>query len=297
VDERTDSLTITARGPAAQGRLPLAEVARLCGEFQATLERIALTLHGATSITGRRPREVVDAVRVEFTGFREGSAVLDLELPAAPDGGALVEEALAVLAAGVTAVRAGAPLPEAFTPQVVMGLLRFAGGLDANSVTEIQVGRGERVLFVADPPLREALHAVRRGVRHADTTIVGLLQMGDFAPSAQRCRIDSVDTSVSCTFDETLAETVLTCLNQLVVASGTGEYATAGGALRSLDLDHLEAVPQPPQTTLEHLVQQQGVRPWGEAPSTGPSGLSEPLSDEEFDQFLRHALSSRGEEG
>ncbi|MGF1647356.1 MAG: hypothetical protein ACFCVF_10625 [Kineosporiaceae bacterium] len=76
MDTSDARLTITARGPAAQGRLPLAEVARLCSEFQATLERIALTLHGATSITGRRPREVIDAVWVEFTGFREGSAVL-----------------------------------------------------------------------------------------------------------------------------------------------------------------------------------------------------------------------------
>ncbi len=295
VENQDSRLTITARGPAAQGRLPLAEVARLCGEFQATLERIALTLHGTTSITGRRPREVVDAVRVEFTGIREGSAVLDLELPAAPDGGALVEEALAILTSGVDAVRSGSGLPEAFTPQVLAGLLRFVGGLGDEAVTEIRVGRGDRVLFFADPPLREALHQVRRGVHVAETTIVGLLQMGDFAPSAQRCRIDSLDVSVTCTFDETLAEAVLSCLNQLVVASGTGEYATAGGALRSLDLSQLEVVRQTSDATLEELAREQGVLPWGDDEATVRPGLSEELTDDEFTEFLSNALSSRGQ--
>ncbi len=287
-------LAITARGPAAQGRLPLAEVARLCGEFQATLERIALTLPGATSITGRRPREVVDAVRVEFTGFRAGSAVLDLALPPAPDGGALIEEALETLTSGVDAVRSGRDLPEAFTPQVLGGLLRFSGGLGSEAVTEISVARGDRVVLVADPLLREALHRERRGVRLAETTIVGLLQMGDFAPAAQRCRIDSVDASVTCTFDETLAEAVLTSLNQFVIAAGTGEYATAGGALRSLDLSRLDVVEQAPEANLQQLVREQGVRPWGDEPND-QVGLSEPLSDEEFDVFLRGALSARGE--
>ncbi len=294
--EPDSRLTITARGPAAQGRLSLAEVARLCGEFQATLERIALTLHGATSITGRRPREVVEAVRVEFTGFREGSAVLELELPPAPDGGLLVEEALSVLIDGVSAARSGTALPDAFTPQVIGGLLRFAGGLGDDTITEILVGRGDSILLTADPPLRAALHEVRRGVRYAETTIVGLLQMGDFAPSAQRCRIDSVDASVTCTFDETLAEAVLSCLNQLVVASGTGEYSAAGGALRNLELSQLEVVAQAPERTLEQLVQEQGVRPWGQGGTTTRVGLSEDLTDEEFADFLGHALSARGKE-
>jgi hypothetical protein len=288
-------LTITARGPAADGRLPLAEMARLCGEFQATLERIALVLHGTTSITGRRPREVVDAVRVEFTGFAQGSAVLELELPATADGGALLEESLAVLVAGADAVRTGRSLPEAFTPQVLDGLIRFVGGLEPGTVTELVIGRGGRPLVVADSEFRGRLRETRRKVWHAETTIVGLLQMGDFAPSALRCRIDTVHASVACTFDETLAETVLGSLNRLVVASGTGQFTAGGATLRSLDLSRLEPLPRAPEASLDELTHSQQVTPWATSP-TGTGFGTDGLSDADFEAFLSEAMSARGAE-
>lgn len=56
LDEQTESLTITAYGPIADGCLPLAEMARLCGEFQATIERIALSFHGTWRVGAARHR-------------------------------------------------------------------------------------------------------------------------------------------------------------------------------------------------------------------------------------------------
>jgi hypothetical protein len=60
-------LTIRASGPGTTGgRLPLAELARIAGEFQATVERIALGLSGLTPVAGPRPRRVVEAVGMEI---------------------------------------------------------------------------------------------------------------------------------------------------------------------------------------------------------------------------------------
>jgi hypothetical protein len=294
VDEQDGALTIAARGPAAQGQLPLSEMARLCGEFQATVERIALGLHGTTAAAGRRPKEVVEAARLIFTGFHAGSAVLELTRPPARDGGVLLEESLDVLAAGSAAIREGRTVPEAFSTPVLDGLIRLASGLGDDVITEVVVSRGGTPLVTIDQEMRRALRYARRQVRHDDTTIVGLLQMGDFAPSALRCRIDTIDASVTCTFDEGLSATVLACLNTLVVASGTGEFV-AGGVLRSLDLSDLAPVERAGEPALDDLARAQGVTAWGDPSAVAGFGAGGELGDEEFAAFLAGALSSRGE--
>ena len=66
-------LSVHAEGPVAHGgRLPLAELARIAAGLQVTLERLALALAGTFVVRGRRPRDVVDAVRLDLVGFRAG---------------------------------------------------------------------------------------------------------------------------------------------------------------------------------------------------------------------------------
>ena len=72
------TMSIRAVGAAAEGRLALAEVARLCGELQGTLERLALALRGGRNTPGRRRRDIAEAVKLEMISFRTGSAVLDM---------------------------------------------------------------------------------------------------------------------------------------------------------------------------------------------------------------------------
>jgi hypothetical protein len=297
VDKDSTMLTITAHGPAAQGRLPLSEVARLCGEFQATIERIALELQGTTASAGRRPKDIVESVRLFFTGFHNGSAVLELRPPdgsLTADASSLLSGSLDVLESGVSAVREGAAVPEGFSTPVLDGLIRLAGGLGDGFITEIVISRNGGPLMTINSELRRALRQARREVRHDETTVVGLLQMGDFAPSALRCRIDTIDISVLCTFDESLSETVLACLNTMVVASGTGEFLP-GGTLRSLDLTELTTISRSPTTTLDDLRREQGVSAWDDASAEHAFGLSDTIEDDDFSAFLIGALSSRGE--
>ena len=125
-------LVIRAVGPATEGgRLPLSEVARLAGGLQASLERIALSISGGATKPGRRPREIVDAVRLDFIGFRPGSAILDVartgQLSFTED---LLSLSLDALQSGIESlVREPNMLPQHFTPQVVNGLRDLTGGI------------------------------------------------------------------------------------------------------------------------------------------------------------------------
>jgi hypothetical protein len=116
--------------------------------------------------------------------------------------------------------------------------------------------------------------------------------MGDFARGALRCRIDTVTGSVSCTFDEDLKADVLAAMGSLVRARGLAE-STAGGSIRSFTLRAVERLPGSPHRTLDDLAREQGVRP---VRGLAELALSEPLSDEEYEDFLTTAMSARGDQ-
>lgn len=115
------------------GRLPLAELARIAAGLQVTLERLALALTGTYVARGRRPRDVVEAVRLDLAGFRPGSAIIDIirtdQTEAIELGdGSLLTASLRALEDGVVAtIRSGERLPPYFTPQVISGLRELAG--------------------------------------------------------------------------------------------------------------------------------------------------------------------------
>src|SRR5258708_1631038 len=110
-------LSVHAGGPATEGgHLPLAELARIVGGLQLTLERVALALTGSFFARGRRPRDIVEAVRLDFAGFRAGSVIIDVIRPGRAGADELLAESLRVLEAGCEAVRLGTQLPQYFTP-------------------------------------------------------------------------------------------------------------------------------------------------------------------------------------
>jgi hypothetical protein len=77
-----DTLTVRAVGPATDaGRISLSELARIVSGLQATLERVGFSIVIGRRRVGRLPREIAEAVRLDFVGFQEGSAVLELQRP------------------------------------------------------------------------------------------------------------------------------------------------------------------------------------------------------------------------
>ncbi|TFV49542.1 hypothetical protein [Blastococcus sp. TF02A-35] len=290
------SLVITARGPATTGgRLPLSELARVAGEFQATLERIALGLSGgAAQSGGRRPADIVEAVRLEIRGFRVGSAVLEVDrAQGALFDHELLAQSFEVLEAGASAIVAGdvKALPEPFTAPVLDGLLHMSGGIAEAAVAAVDFDlNGHRMLHV-DSAFRQAVRVMRRSRHYDQASLVGRLQMGDFALSALRCRIDTIDSSILCNFDESMRPQVLADMDSMVIASGIAEFGI-GGTMRSLDLVDLEVVPEGSRRTFEELAAEQGV---GLISDAAEFGLSEDVPEDDFESFFQSALSARAE--
>ena len=216
-----NELVLRAAGPATDGgRLPLSELARLASGLQASLERIAISIYGLDPRPGRRPREIVDAVRLDFVGFDAGSALLKIARPRQPmltDD--LLESALSALENGLARLRSSPQeVPQFFSPHVVNGLRDLTGGISPSSVTLIELLDGERIRFRLDSEMQAALRRVRFATVEESATVVGRLHMGDFSPASLRCRVDTHSGSVLCDFDHDLRDIVLDSMDQPVIA-------------------------------------------------------------------------------
>jgi hypothetical protein len=258
-------LSVHAEGPAADGgHLPLTELARIVSGLQVTLERLALALSGTLVSRGRRPRDVVEAVRLDLAGFRSGSAIIDIVRPPQPDPAAnpddtLLSDSLNALEDGIARVRSGSQLPIYFTPQVITGLRELAGGINPSNLTRISFDRPDGRQFVMDAVFREQLRRVTAQTPEASATVVGRIQMGDFSPAALRCRIDTFAGSVPADFDADLRDSVLDAMDQMVMVTGIAELQPDGATVRVLHISALEALPTARISPLATLQRQQGV--------------------------------------
>ncbi|SDT48796.1 hypothetical protein SAMN04489716_4058 [Actinoplanes derwentensis] len=282
-------LIIRATGPATEGgRLPLSELARLAGGLQASLERIALSISGNTNRPGRRPREIVDAVRLDFVGFRQGSAILQVARTGQLSLDDLLGSSLDALEAGVNSLhRDPTVLPTHFTPQVINGIRDLTGGISMSNVTRIEFRRGDTVLFTLDEALQRAVRSVQPESVQQAVTVVGRLHMGDFSPAGLRCRVDTYAGSVLCDFDLDLRDAVLDAMDQMVMAEGMGEFDPNGTSVHVLHLARLEALDSARPRSLDDLAREQGIRP-----VTVAGELSGPPI-EDFDEFLAAVRSTR----
>ena len=260
-------LSVHAEGPAADGgRLPLAEIARIAAGLQVTLERIALAWTGTYVARGRRPRDIVEAVRLDVVAFRAGSAIIDVIRSDQPqqvmfEADSLLADSLQAFEDGVTAIRRGGNLPPHFTRQVVTGLRELAGGINDGNLTRISFGRPGGQEFVIDSVFRDRLRNVSTSGPETEATVVGRLQMGDFSPAALRCRIDTFAGSVLGDFGDELKDSVLDAMDQMVMATGTAEMQPDGSTVRVLHLSALERLPSARLLPLQTLQRQQHVSP------------------------------------
>lgn len=296
-DKTGMALEITAFGPATTGgRLPLSELARIAGEFQSTLERIALGRSGSSPQGGRRPKDVVEAVRLEIRGFRVGSAILDVDRATAETlfDHELLAQSLQDLHAGSDAIAKGAPdlLPESFSMPVIDGLLRMCGGISTSSVATVDFRLNGSSVLLINEEFRSAVRVVRSSRTFDDVTIVGRLQMGDFAPSTLRCRIDTLDASIVCDFDESLRDQILAAMDNMVVATGRAEYGIDRQTVRVLVLAEVTSVEESGRRSFAELAGEQKITP---VASLSEFFSTESVDDDEFDRFMDAAMSARGE--
>lgn len=285
--------TLYALGPSTEGgRIPLAELARIASEMQATLERLALALNGSQIKAGRRPRDIVDAVRLDFVGFERGSAILQVARTGQQswDGDGLLEQSFATLAKGVKALEQGGPLPEAFTPQVVNGLRSLTGGIGARGITRIRVASTSAPDFEFNSGLRKALREVSLSLVESEATVVGRLQMGDFSPASLLCRIDTYAGSIQCGFGAEIRDRVLDCMDQLVMAHGIAEMQPDGSTIRVLRISDINPIGSPSSRSLDDLTREQRITPLASVDELSGGDI------DGIDDFLAAISSVRGDE-
>jgi hypothetical protein len=282
-------LVIRAIGPATEGgRLALSELARLAGGLQASLERIALSISGAAARPGRRPREIVDAVRLDFVGFQAGSAVLNIARTGQLSLDDLLNSSLDVLEEGVNGIlRDPLTPPPHFTPQVLNGIRDLAGGISATGVNRIEFWRAGGKRFTIDEALQAAVRSVQFEPVQQTVTVVGRLHMGDFSPAGLRCRIDTYAGSVLCDFSQDLRDAVLDAMDQMVMAEGTGEFEPNGTSVHVLHLTRLEALSSAKPRSLDSLAREQQVEPLSSLDELGGAPI------EDFDEFISAVRSAR----
>ncbi|GAB1514847.1 hypothetical protein [Actinophytocola sp. KF-1] len=297
-----NGLTVRATGPATEaGRISLAELARITSTLQATLERLAFSIAGGRPKAGRRPQEIADAVRLDFTGFQHGSAVLELQrpidrvLPFDAPSDDLLSESFNVLTAGINEIKRTGAHPSGdigrhFNKTVLNGLVSLCAGIGKGSLTRIEFSSGDHLHFAFDAETQYSLRRIRRSTVAADTIITGRLHMGDFDPMSLRCRIDTNLNSVWCDFDIELKDAVFERLDQLVEARGTAELDADGVGVRVLHLTGISTVETASAKSLDELAREQNVSPLSNIDQLRGETV------EDFDLFLEAIRTARGDE-
>jgi len=288
-EDGLDTLTVRAVGPATDtGRISLSELARITSGLQATLERIGFAILIGRRRAGRLPREIAEAVRLDFVGFREGSAVLELQRTGEEAIDDLLSDSFIALTSGLDKLREDPTvLPPYFDPPIVNGLVTLCGGISRRNVNRIEFSSGDRLHFVLDAGMRASLKRAQKMSSQQEITVVGRLHMGDFDPMSLRCRIDTHAGSISCDLDDELKEAVFDLLDELVMASGVAELQPDDLTVRVLHLAEISKIETARSRSLDSLAEEQGVQPLDSIRQLRGEDI------EDFDEFLRIVQSAR----
>ncbi|MGH3452279.1 MAG: hypothetical protein ACRDQW_16480 [Haloechinothrix sp.] len=154
-------------------------------------------------------------------------------------------------------------------------------------MSTVRIDRPGHHSVVIDDKVKQAVKSYQRREITDELAISGRLHMGDFAPSALRCRIDTAQGWVTCDFDSELRDQVLAAMDHVVTAHGAAERWSDSGAIRVLHLSGVEPVTQAETLSVTELIEQQGIRPIED-----PADLAGAHIDE-FDEFLGAIRSLR----
>lgn len=301
-NERNARLELHLVGPAAEeGRVRVDVLVDVAQAVQTAVTRLAYGLRGEVTVRrGRTPRDIRDLTRLEITGLRDGSTVIQLEL--AEHERPLDEldvgvEALAAFESGAMALAAGEGLPTPWDDGVIRAVAQMTRVLD-RGIEQISVGRpgtdaAHRAIFTRAGA--DSLRApVRIGARET-LEVEGRLLMADFSASRDEARIHRpLDVPVRCSFGPELESTVLRLLRRYVRATGWAELDEQG-RIKVLELESLEDAELASGRsfwdlpTLDELAEDQGVEPVERIEDLVSAFWPE---DESVDDFLA-AIESR----
>ncbi len=300
-------------GPAIKdGRILLGDLLQFVSGFQSAVERTVNVLEsGVGTRVGRPP----DAFRVlsalEVVAQSKGSFSLSLDLrreaPMLPEFD-VGSEAIGLLADGLNLIDGvDKPLPDGYDSGVLMAL-RDAGRVLDRGIASVSIrtitATGTRMATRAtyNQRVRTAISMRLDKYRQAWVSVEGRLLMADVKEDTLRCRLHpSTGDPILCSYDESMAGTVIRNLRSFVRARGEASVDPTTKRIRRLKIGDIEAIDEPPQpgvtvlssywhpTSFEELAEEQGVYPvesWESLTGGWPE-------DADFDQFIEDIQSVR----
>lgn len=305
------TLRVAVHGqPFAGGTISVDDLVALLRPLQSALERAALVLVGQQAArTGRRPRFVEEAARLQVVGLHPGSVVLQLQLDQAQANWVNVQLGQAAARAVVQGL-VDLPTREVLPPGWDVGVassLRELGLLFRRGAERIDLAMesdGETTSAQLVPEYLERVAAWLTRTTAGPYTVEGRLLMADFAEWRRRCRVyPPFGSPVECVFEEAMAPAILDALTRYVRVTGEAEPDPASGRIRQLriaDLEVLEAetlFPGHEHPFWEPLDLMETSARHGIRPLRGPEELRADIwqSERELEEFLAEVYAFRSQ--
>lgn len=286
--------------------MPLSDLLDLGKHLQSAVERVARVLIGQEDSRrrGPKPAEITATCRLEVVALNRGSFEIALDLPRdILEGMHLGFEAVEAMLKGCEELRGeGASLPPGYDLGVLHSL-RDLGGAIGRGIDAIEI-RAQLPRFrhrtVIDRQVHTRIVERIRGPVASLRTVEGLLLMADFRHDGERCRIHPpAGEPITCTFDDSLEETVYQHLRTPVRVVGEAHSDPSTGRISSLkvrdieplstevgDFETVDASEFWTELPLEQLAAKQGVTPVSSLDDLLGAAASLWASDEEFEEFL-----------
>lgn len=300
------ALTLKVEGPDIRpGRIPVRDLLVICEHAQSAVNRQAEAMEGRQTL---RPGPKIGKVRQEcsldFVSIGKGSATLSFD-PSKPQQTlprmrTLSDDAIVAVAEAVAAISKGTRVE---VDPGVLDSLKNMGALFGNGVRSIKwivparPGRKKVAATFNAKVQRRIVEKLAPPVTRP-VTLQGTLEMADFKPSDQKCRIHPpLQTPIICTFGPELADEVYANLRFPVEIDGTAAINGQTGKTESIAIKKVK--PLDPLMvnagsffrgwSLEHLAQMQGVEPLRD-PKSLAGGWPD---DEDLDAALAEIYQQR----
>lgn len=301
------TLTLKVNGPDIRpGRIPIPDLLTILQHAQSAVNRQAEALEGRAQTLRPGPKigKVQHECTLDLVSIGKGSATLGFD-PAKPQASlphmaTLASEAIATVAGALDAFSKG---KDANIDPGVLDSLKSMGELFNNGVRTIKwivparAGK-RRITATFNARVQARVVEKLKPPKARPMTIDGVLEMADFKPSDQRCRIHpTLGQPINCSFDARLADQVYNTLRKAVRIDGTAAVNSQTDKVESIAISHL--TPLDPITvdagnffqgwSLDQLARAQGVEPLHN-PKVLAGGWPD---DEDLDEVLTDVYQHR----
>ncbi len=308
-DARKLVLTLKVRGPGVRsGRIPVPELIRICRDAQKAVTRQAEAMQGrrSTMHPGPSTLPIQQECTLELVGLKKGSTTLQFGLAkpqlVLPDQLTLGTDVVFEVGQTIKALNNGND-GQNIDVGVLEGLYDLGAIVKSREISELEwivprVGTRKIVRAKFTNKVRERVAKRLSSPRKERTQVDGVLDMADFKPQDQKCRIDpAIGASVICTFDERQANKIQGLLRKPIRATGVATFAPNTTRIDTLQIESVEPLPSLSlgggnfyvSATVEELASAQKVAPLKRA-----SDLAGAIPEEEdIDKFLSDIYQAR----